>query len=325
VILYVNNDGLEDFFIGGAKNQAGAVYLQQNTGKFKLTNNFVFKTDKKYEDQGALFFDLENDGDLDLYVTSGGYEFEEVSSLYQDRVYLNNGNGKYTRANVLPKINTSSKKVIPIDFDKDSDIDLILGGRELPGKYPLAEKSYILENNNGKFIDITEKIAPELSTIGMVNDMIGTDYDQDGDIDFIVVGEWIPITLFENNEGKFQIKDNKAFEQTEGWWNTIKAIDLDNDGDDDYLVGNLGLNNKFKPTVEKPLHIFSNYFDDNSSYDMVLSKTYKGELVPVRGRQCSSEQTPFINAKIPTYKEFANANMDDIYGKENLKKAWCHT
>src|SRR5690606_13258638 len=197
-----------------------------------------------------------------------------------------------------------------------------VGGRVIGGRYPLAPRSYLLRNDKGNFTDVTKEVVPELFEIGLVNDFTITDYDNDGDPDFFVAGEWMPITLFENNGGSFSKSNFKAFENTSGWWNTIIATDFDNDGDDDYFVGNLGDNNKFHPSTEKPLHIYGNYFDDNKSYDMILSKHYKGKLVPVRGKECSSEQTPFLNEKFETYKEFASSSLEQIYGEDKLQEAY---
>lgn len=321
----VNDDGLDDFYIGGAKDQAGELYLQNSEGRFDEKIQEIFNKDKVHEDQKALFFDADGDHDLDLYVTSGGYEFNEESTMLQDRLYINDGNGNFKKSNALPKMHTSTKSVISLDFDNDGDNDLIVGGRLIPGKYPEAPRSYLLKNNGSKFVDVTDAIIPELSKIGLVNDFLLTDYDNDGDKDFFVVGEWMPITLFNNNDGHFTKTTIKSFENTDGWWNTISSADFDNDGDEDYIVGNIGNNNKFHPSIEKPLHIYGNYFDDNESYDMILSKFYKGKLVPVRGKECSSDQTPFLNEKIQTYKEFSVSSLDQIYSEEKLQEAYHRT
>ncbi len=318
----INADGLEDFYIGGAKDQAGKIYLQNSQGTFDEKNQPSFNQDKVHEDQKALFFDADGDNDLDLYVTSGGYEFDEGSSLLQDRLYINDGKGNLKKSRALPKMHTSTKGITSIDYDKDDDYDLIVGGRVISGKYPEAPRSYLLKNNNGKFEDVTDDIIPELSKIGLVNDFFTTDYDNDGDDDFFVVGEWMPITLFKNDNATFTKVGIESFKNTEGWWNTIKGADFDNDGDIDYLVGNIGENNKFHPSIEKPLHIYGNYFDDNKTYDMLLSKVYKGKLVPVRGKECSTDQTPFISEKIQSYKEFAASSLEQIYSEEKLQEAY---
>ncbi|NJB72242.1 hypothetical protein GGR42_002733 [Saonia flava] len=318
----VNNDGLDDFFIGGALNQPAEMYVQTNNGTFDKVSEALFVSEKKYEDIGAHFFDADSDGDIDLYVASSGYELDENSSLLQDRLYMNKGDGTFSKSYGLPKMVTSTKSVQSIDFDGDGDLDLAIGGNVVPGKYPLAPRSYFLENTNGKFKDVTKDIAPEFLEVGIVNDLIFSDYDSDGDKDLIVVGEWMPITVFDFSNGVFSKKIISEFKDTNGWWNTIKEVDLDKDGDMDYLVGNLGNNNKFHPTKEKPLHIYGNNYDNNDTYDMLLSKVYNGKLVPVRGKECSTEQNAFISERIQTYKEFANSSLIDIYGEEEIGNSY---
>jgi hypothetical protein len=318
----VNNDGLEDVFLGGSSNQSAELYIQNIEGVFNIQTQTAFGVDKIYEDNGAYFFDADGDGDQDLYVASGGYELKENDILLQDRLYINDGVGNFKKSNKLSKITSSTKAVVSLDFDNDGDLDLAVGGCAIPGKYPLTSKSYILENVNGLFLDVTKKVAPEFSEIGLVNDMILTDYDGDNDKDLIIVGEWMPITVFDNIESKFQKRNIAAFEDTKGWWNTISAVDFDNDGDMDYFAGNLGSNNKFHPSKEEPLHIYGNDFDEDGNFDMVLSKLYNGNLVPMRGKECSTSQNPFVSQKIKTYKEFANATLIDIYGDEMLKKSF---
>ncbi|NNK21986.1 MAG: RNA-binding protein, partial [Winogradskyella sp.] len=202
----------------------------------------------------------------------------------------------------------------------DGDMDLFVGGRLVSGKYPETPKSYILENRNRNFIDVTSNHADEFNNLRLVNDAVFSDYDNDGDKDLIVVGEWMPVTFINNNDGVFT-KVEIETDAKSGWFQTIKAIDYDNDGDDDYFVGNYGENNKFHPTQEKPIHIYANYFDDNDSYDIALSKEYNGDLFPIRGKECSSQQTPFLNEKIGTYSEFANSNLIDVYGQDNIETA----
>jgi hypothetical protein len=318
----VNGDGLEDFYVGGALDQAGETYIQTPDGKFKKANESLFLRERKYEDVTALFFDADGDGDLDLYVGSGGYEVGENNRLLQDRIYTNDGKGNFSTSNKLPKMLGVTKAVVAHDIDRDGDLDLVVGGQVIPGKYPLSSKTYVLKNENGRYMDATEELAPELSEIGIVNNLLFTDYDGDGDQDLAVVGEWFPITFFNNQSGKFTKASLTTLNDTEGWWNTITEVDLDKDGKMDYLVGNLGDNNKFHPTKEKALHIYSTNFDADGKYDMVLSKEYKGNLVPVRGKECSTEQNPFVSEKIQTYKEFANSTLIDIYGEEELNAAY---
>ncbi|GGD75671.1 hypothetical protein GCM10011412_11780 [Maribacter cobaltidurans] len=318
----VNNDGLSDMFLGGGPGQPAHLYVQNNKGKFVESEQNVFVEDKDYEDNGAHFFDADGDGDMDLYVTSGGYELNENSILLQDRLYINGGNAQFTKSNGLPKMLTSTKAVVSYDYDKDGDEDLIVGGRVIPGKYPLSPTSYVLNNSNGCFTDETENIAPDFREIGLVNDMIVSDYDGDGQKDLIVVGEWMPITIFKTENGVFQKQELSSLADTQGWWNTVSEIDFDNDGDMDYFVGNLGANNKFHPSMEKPLHVYGNNFDSDGHYDMILSKIYNGKLVPVRGKECSTTQNPFVSQKIKSYEEFANSTLTDIYGEEEIENSF---
>ncbi|MBT8272244.1 MAG: VCBS repeat-containing protein, partial [Bacteroidia bacterium] len=317
----VNGDGLDDFYVGGASGQPGHLYLQNQAAGFNLKPNDAFNKDAKHEDVGSLYFDADADGDLDLYVTSGGYEFQENDPLLQDRLYTNDGQGNFVRSQGLPLMLSSTKAVKSIDFDNDNDLDLIIGGYVIPGKYPLSPNSYLLENNGGIFTDVTENIAPEFRSLGMISDIEISDYDSNGSLDIIVVGHWMPISLFTLENGVYVRKEVPEFKNTNGWYESISAADLDNDGDIDYVIGNFGKNNKFKPTIEKPLHIFSSDFDMNGSYDIALSKYYKGQLVPVRGKECSSEQTPFLNEKIASYKEFASLNIEGIYGESRIQSA----
>jgi len=316
----VNNDGLEDFFVGNTAGNSAALYIQNSSGKFSSSNKILFNREKKFNDNNALFFDADNDGDQDLYIATGNYSQSENSSLQQDRLYINDGKGNFSKSNSLPKMLTVTKAITTGDFDNDGDIDLFVGGRVVPSKYPNAPESYLLENKNGKFVNITEEKGEELKNLGLINDAIFSDYDNDGDKDLIVVGEWMPVSVFDNNEGMFS-KTKSNFDDLKGWFQTVKAIDLDNDGDQDYLIGNIGENNKFHPSKEKPLHIYANYFDNNDSYDIALSKEYQGELFPIRGKECSSEQTPFLNEKFGTYKGFAASNIEKIYGTENIANA----
>ena len=317
----VNKDGLTDFFVGGAAGQPGQLYFQTNDGKFKKDENSIWETDKGFEDLGVLFFDYDQDGDNDLYVTSGSAAFDENDPKYQDRLYNNDGNGKFSKTNSLPQNHTSNQVVIANDIDNDGDLDLFIGGRVIPDKYPFSPKSQLLINDNGTFTDKTEEFAPELLEAGLVTDAVFSDYDNDGDNDLIITAEWSPLKFYENNKGQFSLANIDALKDTEGIWFSVTATDIDNDGDQDYLFGNLGLNSKFKAKVDKPFHVFCDDFDDNGTYDIVFSKDYHGDLVPMRGRQCSSEQMPFIAEKFENFISFAEASLEDIIGKENLANA----
>ncbi len=315
----VNGDTLEDLFIGGAKESVGSLYIQNVNGSFSLSSTSDFGKDKMSEDLGSLFFDADNDGDLDLYVTSGGNDFDENDKLFQDRLYINDGKGNFGKSEgLLPKMITSTKAVKCSDFDADGDLDLFVGGRLVAGKYPTAPRSYLLENKNGVFTDVTEKYSQDLLNPGMVTGIEFADVNGDGKVDLTLVGEWMGFTTFLNKGEIFEKQGIKT--ETEGLWFSLIATDIDNDGDVDFVAGNLGANSKFKASLEKPFNVYGNDFDKNGSFDIVLS-SYEGETnYPVRGRECTSQQMPFISEKCPTFKEFAEADMNDLYGK-NLDDA----
>lgn len=326
VVGDVNNDGKDDFFVGNAKGALAALYIQKENGAFRSSSVSVFQNDIDFEDNKALFFDMDSDGDQDLYVASGSYEDQEDSNWLQDRIYVNDGKGNFTRKNILPEIKNVSSAIATSDYDNDGDLDLFIGGGVIPGQYPLSYSSYILKNESGKFINVTDQVAKEFDTLKMVNDAIFSDYDKDGDKDLLVVGEWMPVTIFDNDNGIFTKKDSKTLENTSGWYFKIQATDVDQDGDTDYLIGNIGENTKFHPKKDKPLHIYAKDFDKNGNMDIILSKESKsGLLLPVRGKECSSEQVPMLKNKFKTYGEFANASLSDIYGDQDLREATHYT
>ena len=318
----INGDQLDDFYIGAAHQGVGAIYMSSTNGTLtKSIQNFMVK-DKNYEDIGACFFDADGDGDLDLYVVSGSNEFEEGSELFQDRLYLNDGTGSFKDgSNRIPKIRSSGSCVQAGDLDGDGDMDLFVGGKSIPAKYPSPAKSFILKNENGKFVDATNELYKDLSNIGMVSSATWTDFDKDKDLDLIIVGEWMGITVLENSNGKFtDVSSNLGLDNTEGWWYKIHPLDIDNDGDQDFICGNIGLNHKFKASAEKPFQVFCGDFDETGTNDIVLAFEQDDKLYPVRGRDCSSEQMPFILDKFPTFSEFGEAQVHDILG-DKMKTA----
>ncbi|KGL59639.1 ASPIC/UnbV-like protein [Polaribacter sp. Hel1_33_49] len=314
----VNNDGKEDVFIGGAKNQPAAIYLQKDNS-FEKIKNTIFDKDAHYEDMEALFIDIDNDSDLDLYVVSGGNEFLERSESLKDRIYINDGKGNFKNkeTNEIKDYTISGKTVSKIDFDNDGDFDIILGNRIKPQKYPVHEPSIIYENVNGIFKNTTAKIAPTFENFGIINKVITTDFNNDGWQDFIAVGEWTHVGVFLNDKGTFKdISSTSKLNTEKGWWNSITETDVNNDGLKDYVIGNMGLNNKLKASKEKPLRIYADDFDENGTHDIVLSYQYDGKYVPLRGKECSTQQMPFISKRIKSYYEFANSSLEDIYGQK---------
>tara|TARA_R110002049_G_scaffold61453_5_gene163713 strand:+ start:12767 stop:16057 length:3291 start_codon:yes stop_codon:yes gene_type:complete len=322
----VNNDGLEDFYIGGASKQQGSLYVQTKKGTFNKTNDAIWEVDKNSEDMSAIFFDSNGDGYTDLYVVSGGNEFSANAPELQDRLYLNNGSGKFTKAlHALPPMASSGSRVVPGDFDNDGDIDLFVGGRMVPGQYPWPAKSYLLENEKGSFKDVTKKLAPDFEQIGMVTAAAWTDFDNNGSTDLILVGEWMPILFFSNTPQGFKnVTGNTGMNNTEGWWFSLVSDDFDGDGDIDLVAGNLGLNYKYQATEEDPFEVYADDFDGNAKKDIVLSYYNFGTLFPLRGRSCSSQQIPSISQKFEDYNSFASANLVDVYGKEKLDSAEIH-
>ena len=316
----INGDKLDDIFVGGAVGQSGRFFIKNLDNSFTPFSSKTLDADKGYEDYGSVFFDVDGDGDLDLYVVSGGNEFDKNDDTYRDRLYINDGNGNFSKG-VLPEIKTSGSMVVAGDFDKDGDLDLFVGGRHVPGHYPQPADSYVLVNDKGN-LSVMEKGTDALSELGMVTDAIWHDVNKDGLDDLIVVGEWMPITVLQQSDLGF-VNNTGALglSETNGWWNTIEAGDFNGDGESEFIVGNLGLNYKYKATVDKPFMIYGNDFDKNGKYDIVLSYINDEGTFPLRGRQCSSQQIPEIATKFENYDQFAKASLQDVYGhklKESL-------
>ncbi len=314
----VNNDGLDDFFIGGSASRKGTLYLQDTRGNFKRQDEFGISKDSIPEDLGTLFFDVDNDGDQDLYVVSGSYEFAPGSPFLQDRLYLNDGTGYFIRdENALPKINSSGSCVRAADYDRDGDLDLFVGGLVIPGSYPLPPRSYLLENNHGKFTDVTAEIAPELEKIGLVTDALWSDFDNDGWVDLVVLGEWMPVTFVRNDMGSFLPINQSGIESSTGWWSSLAAGDFDYDGDMDYIAGNVGLNTPYKGTPEKPLVIYADDFDGNGGLDAVLGCFIKGDdgverLYPIHSRDDLKSQLLRVRQDFQRYEHFGHATIEDV-------------
>ncbi|MDG1338173.1 MAG: VCBS repeat-containing protein [Flavobacteriaceae bacterium] len=322
----INGDSLEDFIVGGAKDQSTAFYIQKSDGSF-TNKNFAFsKAHSKYEDMDMILEDFDNDGDKDLYIVSGGNEFDPNTPILKDRLYVNNGSGSFSyNENSIPQNYSSGMRVTSNDFDKDGDMDLFVGGRVVPGSYPLPADSYLLENlsdSNGiKFINVNESQFP-FKDIGLVTSSVWTDYNNDGWTDLIVVGEWTPIRFLKNIEGNFT-EDTSLIDvdSTRGWWYDIISEDFDKDGDMDLVIGNLGNNYKYQTSGDETFDIFYNDFDKNNSGDIVLSYYNDGEQYPLRGRQCSSDQIPAIKTKFQDYDAFSIATLEDVYSEPDLENS----
>lgn len=322
----VDANGLDDVYIGGAMGQSGRLFLQVGQEKFQDADDQPWQADSSSEDVDALFFDADNDGDKDLYVVSGSNEFPPGDSHLQDRLYLNNGKGNFQKSDQqLPYVGNSGGVVTAQDFDRDGDEDLFVGGRLTPHKYPTPTSSYLLVNHEGVFTIADEVCTPGFEKLGMVTSALWTDYNQDGWPDLLVAGEWMPLTLFKNEKGCLTRLDIPSFEANVGWWNSLAQYDFDQDGDPDYIAGNLGLNYKYTASNDAPFHIYANDFDENGSLDIVLGYNGNGELYPLRGLQCSSQQMPFIKSKFKSYHEFGKATLSDIYEQSKLESALHYT
>tara|TARA_R110000868_G_scaffold78284_6_gene223612 strand:+ start:200 stop:3607 length:3408 start_codon:yes stop_codon:yes gene_type:complete len=323
----VNSDGLDDFYVGGAKGQKGELLLQQQNGSFVSVLPSLWSKDKAHEDVASVFFDADKDGDLDLYVVSGGNEEAAEDEYYRDRFYENLGNGQFVkRENALPNDLVSGSCVKSGDFDNDGDLDLFVGAKLIPGKYPLPASSYLLRNDsssgNVKFVNVTEELAPFMNNLGMVSDAEWLDLDNDKNLDLVIVGEWMPIGIAKNTGTKFtDLTGESGLKNETGWWFSVASADFDKDGDLDFIVGNLGLNYKYKASLESPFEVYANDFDHNGSLDIVLSYQEMGVAYPLRGRECTSNQMPFIKEKFPSYHDFGMADLNAVYGAEELKKA----
>ena len=311
-----NGDGIDDLYVGGAANQSGELYVRKNNSYIKMKNQ-IFKQDASYEDMEALFVDIDQDGDNDLYVVSGGSEFSENDQKLTDRLYINDGQGNFSRSknSGIDQLSYSGKSITRIDFDKDGDQDLIIGNRIKPQNYPLHVPSIVYENNNGQFTNVTNKVCPDLNDFGIINKVITTDINNDGWEDFIAVGEWTHIGIFLNENGSFKdISERSKLDKEKGWWFSIQETDVNNDGNKDYVIGNIGKNIKHKVSYDKTMRVYADDFDSNGTLDVVLSQQYNGIFVPSRGKECSTQQMPFISQKIPTFSEFASSSLEDIYG-----------
>lgn len=319
----VNGDKLDDYFIGGAAGQAGKLYLQKAGGKFAPVETPVFAQDEKSEDLGALFFDADADGDLDLYVVSGGSSFPAGDPRYQDRLYFNDGEGAFEkRADAIPTSTASGSAVVGADFDGDGDLDLFVCGRVTPGEYPRFPASALLRNTGGVFEDATDELAPGLKTYGNLSSALWTDYDDDGDPDLMVTGDYLPITIWQNQNGAFKpLVKEIGTELTNGWWNSLVGADFDGDGDTDYMAGNLGLNSRYKASPEKPLRLFGADLDDNGTIDPISFMYNLGEETCIHTYLEISDQCPAVRRKFVRVSDYARADRNQIVPPEKAAEA----
>jgi hypothetical protein len=319
----VNSDGREDFYVGGAKDAPGKLFVQNPDGSFRSTNEAIWQADAICEDEEALFFDADRDGDQDLYVCSGGNEFSANSTALINRLYFNDGKGNFSKSpQILPTFNFEPTSCVDAaDYDQDGDLDLFVGVRFVPLIYGIPVNGYILNNDGkGNFRDVTQQIAPKLLKIGMIKDAIWTDFDGDKDPDLIVVGEWMPIKMFRNNRGVFEdITEQAGLSNATGWWNCIEAGDFDGDGDADYVIGNHGLNSRFRGSMEHPMVMQVNDFDQNGTVEQITS-VYNGEgTYPLILRHDLVGQLPQLKKKYLKYKDYAAQRVEDIFTSAQMQ------
>ncbi|MEO7988249.1 MAG: VCBS repeat-containing protein [Chryseolinea sp.] len=325
----INKDGLDDFFIGGSVGKPSAIYIQKSQTVFSKLNTNLFDVDSLSEDVEAVFFDADGDADDDLYVVTGGSEYTSQSKYNLDRLYINQGmrNGSpyfEIAKDKLPLLYQSGSCVKPADIDNDGDLDLFVGTGVIPSYYGLPCDQFILMNDGkGNFTDATSSIAPLFKKLGMVTDAAWFDYDKNGFVDLMIVGDWMPITIFSNDGKQFtKIENVSGLEKSEGWWNSIESADLDNDGDLDFVLGNLGLNSKFKPTLEKPISLYVNDFDQNGSIEPIFSflKSDNKEY-PIALRQDIVKQMSSMKKKFNYYKDYATKSVSEIFDPKLLARA----
>ncbi len=328
----VNGDGLEDIFVGGANQYKGKFLLQNTDGKFAVADLLPGKdgTEKSYEDMGVLLFDAEGDNDLDLYLVSGSYEFPANMPNYQDHFFVNDGKGHFQAADqALPALNSSGSCVKAADYDKDGDLDLFVGGRVEPGAYPKAIDSYILRNEAPalKFTNVTAQVAPQLKEIGLVCDAVWTDYDNDGWLDLALVGEYMPITFLKNTQGKLKATtEENGLASYKGWWNSLASGDFDNDGDTDYIAGNIGLNTLNRASETMPVSVYAKDFNNDGNFDAIPTVYFKDldgqrKEFPFNTRDDLAKQFIQTRQRFDSYNKFARATINEVLKPEELQDA----
>jgi len=320
----VNGDGLDDVFIGGAKNQASALLIQQLDGNFVKSNEKLFAEDSVSEDIGGAFFDANGDGHPDLYVATGGSEYSDAAPALEDRLYLNDGKGNFRKAvGALPPLTSSGSRPVAADFDGDGAIDLFVGGRSVPGSYGLDPRSVLLKNDGrGHFTDVTDKAAPGLSHVGMVTDAVWRDIDGDGKPDLIVVGEWMPITIFHNaGHGRLVKQEPRGLEKSNGWWNRIIAGDFAGNGRTDFIVANLGLNTRLQATGKEPTTMYVKDFAHTGFVQQIISYYNDGKAYPLSLRDDLIRSLGFLKDRYPNYRNYATQTVADVFPSKELDDA----
>lgn len=329
----VNGDGTEDIFIGGAAGFEAKLMTQNPDGSFIEKKQAAFAADKAYEDMAAVFFDADGDGDKDLYVVSGGAEFDAGSPMYQDRLYLNDGKGNFTRSEkALPAETANGSCVITLDYDGDGDLDLFVGGHVLPGKFPQPDKCMLLQNNKGVFTNVTQAAGNGLLSPGIVNQALWADMNGDGKHELLLCGEWMSPMIFTQQNGQFVKTQNKVtistraktdsvidMNELSGFWYAMRAEDIDKDGDLDIVLGNRGENSTIAGDFEHPCTIYAKDFDNNGSYDAVLGYYNQGKCYPLFSRDQLIDQMPMMRKKFIRYRDYSGTTLDNLFTPEQKK------
>ncbi|MFN2572324.1 MAG: VCBS repeat-containing protein, partial [Gemmatimonadales bacterium] len=320
----VNGDGRDDIYAGGAKWQAGRLLLQGANGGFHVADEPVFRADSLHEDVDAVFFDANGDRKPDLYVVSGGNEFAGANEPLQDRLYLNDGHGRFSRADgALPEFFHNGSCAVPGDFDGDGDVDLFVGSRVVARQYGIAPRSYLLRNDGtGHFQDETDALAPAIDSIGMVTSAVWLDYDHDARLDLIVVGEWMPVRVLHQENGRFVDRTKEAgLAGSNGWWSHVNAADLNGDGRPDLVLGNLGLNSFIQASHAEPARLYVRDFAGNGTLEQILTSYRHGVSYPLASRDELLRELPQLRSRYPTYASFGAARIEDILGDAEIRKA----
>ena len=329
----INGDGLIDFFEGGAANQSGKIFIQKTDGGFKSVN-LIEGSVKAEEDVESVFFDADGDKDLDLLITGGSSEFG-TDRYNQPRLYINDGAGNFKLdPDALPAISDITKAIAVADYDGDGDIDIFIGGRLLPQKYPQSPRSYLLQNNHGKFKDVTKEVCPSLEFAGMITSALFTDFNSDKKMDLITCGEWEPVRFFKNENNRFrEVSGETGLAGISGLWRSLQQVDIDNDGDMDYIVGNMGWNNRYHITKEQPMFLYAKDMDNNGSTDIIPAYYIKDgngkcQLFPALDRNQLAEQVPAVKKKYLLHKDYAKVTMQQLqsdYGESGWSVLKCET
>ena len=315
----INGDGVDEVYIAGAKGQKGAFWNTNNDQTVQADLN----VNAELEELGALLFDVDNDGDNDLYLAIGDCGLKDGHEDLQDLLFINDGAGNFTQENShLPEMKTITSVVTAADYDQDGDLDLFVGGRYRKGEYPSAPRSYLLQNDNGKFTDVTDQKAQDLSNTGMVTSALWSDCNNDGLVDLILVGEWMNIQIWKNNGKKLVNKSERLdLQNTGGWWNSIVGGDFDGDGDTDYILGNQGVNLRYRPGKDQPIQIYHGQFDGDESRDFMLSYYYEGKEYPIHHLDDLAKEFKFIGDKFKSYNVYSKSTMDKVLGENNVAKS----